>query len=534
MIIPKGQPIYFKFKDGAAYINGDPPTEFGYVPDPAACSLIDYKQLVDQTDEQEIQIELDFNYPTGFAEEIQSNTFSASTGWTLGAGWSIAAGVASITSAAGTSILSQNTFDTSRNGNAYKIVVEVNSISGYVSITGALGWDFQLTDGTNTFYVKKTGAVAPFEIRALVGSSIEIDEVSVTQIPSTVILAIWDVDGTYMDQLQYKPWTSTSGVILLENVLTFAVDWSDFGLPDGCYYMTLHDPLFSFGETGLVNGEWNIGNPAVNDLTYFTKSLGVNVTAVGGIGVLTYSSTNGNGGTITSDITYMFGGTSYDIEVNIDSNTDVRVRAKVGATSTVWATAIGSTVLTLTPAADGFIAIEFDDLASPSSMVVDYIRITLTDGQDLWTNNASNIIKLGTHDYTHLIEACPGEAFGFDSTYKIIYRVASKITGGSWAGTKIKDRLSTGERFQGYADSEVSRQFVTDWIPFPELFTMFLVTQCRVIQIDGDRYWSNTDPDDFGVSYPADDTENGSATIEIVEYDQILENKDCNGVEPSC
>ena len=543
MSFPIGQPIYFAYKEDEE--DGSTPTEFGYTPDYFACSNIDYTQVIGQDDVMQIQYDT-----TDIAgqSEIQNGDFSSVTGWLVNGDWNVNTtfGYAQIANATTDSTLVQDILSATHTGYSYKVSIAAGQIDGDVELT--FGFDingdvnrFKVSEGLNEFYIDMiVGSSEPFFIRAYTGASAIIYEVNMYYVFTDGVMTLWSSpDSEYEGELQYSE--NPSDVSVERNAVIYKWDFDSLSKDDGCYYFTYlngRDGVL-IGQTGVFNGYFNIGNPAIYDMYGWVKDLKASSTIIGGDGVCTYTSGGldviDNTSTATSS-TSLDMGYSYEVEVSIISNTGITLSVFAGDDQVDF---VGTGVQTgvITPLFFDQLEMQFTPIdGNPGrSVVVDYIKCRISDAtrsEQTFTNNASNIFKLGTHFGTHKIEACGLP--GLSDNYKMSYRLPSKIAKTRFSGSRDSNRLSTGDRFLTYADGVRSREFTTTWIPSPEFDVIFLLVMAKVFKIDGVRYWILTELDEIEPQYPANEDEHASIMIEITGQSELFENKNCSGEDIEC
>lgn len=325
--------------------------------------------------------------------------------------------------------------------------------------------------------------------------------------------------------------------------ITGYIDWTSLGLDDGCYCVCVAAPSENTCSQNFVaGGEFPVsGGPADEALTGWQ----LNEVGTGIWGILDGSLRNSSGAIgvpmTAIPINAVFcDGISYDIEVSLIPPT-INVTSTIKIGSVIGPPMSASGVFNFTIVADGpQMVLTVLPSGAPYALNVDYIRVKLTNTSDYMPDACGPQINLGTHDCTHLINACHNSnvyLFNYtDSMFSPHLRLNSKIGRATFGGERVTGQLSNGKKRNNYLLSEEVKQLQIDTVSYYAHRFLETLRGYRYVGIDGKAH--HVEDDEYQPVYGDNDNCNAQSVIQISkepeENDPAIIFRDCTGVVPSC
>jgi len=325
--------------------------------------------------------------------------------------------------------------------------------------------------------------------------------------------------------------------------ITGYIDWSALSLPDGCYCICVAAASENTCVQNYIpNGEFNVSGASGDDQTtgWQLNNNGPGTWTIQ-LGRLRYTSNGaGNQGTAIPIFANFCEGVSYDIEVLvvISGSTDISVR--IGS---IAGPAIGSAgVHNFTIVADGSgMTITALPLGPEGTIVlIEYIRVSLANESEYTPDACGPQINLGTHECTHLINACHNSnvgKFNFkDSLFSPHVRLHSKIGRAGYGGDRVTSTLSNSEKNNVYFSREKIKQIQIDTASTYIHDFLSTLMGYKYVGIDGVRH--HMEDDEYQPVYGDNDNCNAQSSIQISKApqqdDPAIIFRDCTGMDTNC
>jgi len=489
-----------------------------------------YTQIVDNTDDTQFQVQI--SVCNGQEQLLPDPNFADPTDWNLYSGWSIAAN--QLCKVAGTpSLALTSTYNFTAN-KYYQVTVEVDSCSSgsefYVYIGGTFNAGTITSAGTYTFY-GFAPLTYPFGISAVTDdSTICISSVTVFEVLTNFIVAIYDTDNNFVNDITYSG--NPEYFTFVEDTVTVTINWSELSISNGCYYLCLLDPCEN------TNGQ-NYPPVITNDT--FTGSatgwtLGASWSYSANAVSATYSAVPpATRNYITSSDVFVNYTSTYSINVNVTAITG-SLEVYFGGVLVETITTTGTHLCTGTPNTnlDFYLVI-----ASGTATVTSCVPVTVSSAE-YECNYTSNNFKLsdysGACPETLLINACNDEnGLGFvfnGSGFTPRLRLQGKLKQAKYEANRVMEEDSNGVKRVVFYNRRKSKNLVADLLP--EYIHDFLSTL-----IGYDRFYINgtayvVDDDEYNVTYDDSQDNVGSVSMLVSEQTQLIRNVNCSSDEVSC
>lgn len=515
------------------------PVKFTSDIDPDACNDNFYKQLVEIGDITQFQLKTTpCNYT---ADSIIAGGFDDPAQWSLGAGWSISSEQL-IKSSGGLGPVSQpNIFFT---GYKYTVIVNVQEISGTFTVLAGNGPAHILNaTGQNVFVIDGLDGSGISILPLLPTHTCVISSISAYEIPTNLIVGIWDEQGVYQNSI--NPTDDPDYFIFHNETVTVSIDWETLGITAGCYYIGVADPCINtHGQNGLIDGTFRFGNafwaeienlpstmlyvPATGTAVYNSSSVVVS----GNPMTLEAKFITFNNGSIDLGPPIVFNNNSmsFDVEITIANyiNMDSVIINIAGSTHTL--TSNGSHSFTLAPSATPVPAPMFINFRSSmvnATVTISALKVTMTNASDLTADISSGLFNLKSSWFrTNLFYGCNDEdSFGMvfnGSGFIPRIRLHSKRVNASYPSDRETERNSNGRKFVRYYDRVKEKQFKID--RQPEYVHDFLS-----LMIGMDNTYLNDDQvfvtdDEYRVDYADEMDDFGSPVINLEPKQELVRN----------
>lgn len=510
---------------GTGYIEiPNQPVQFTDTTDSAACGVTWYKQLVQNGDITQIQLK---TAPCDYTQDsVTDGGFTNSSNWTLGSGWSIVSEQLVKTSG-GLGPAGQPGF--TYTGKKYTVFIDVAEIFGTFTVIVGDGPAHTLNStGLNVFTVDGFSTGGILILPLLSTYTCTINSISVYEIPTNVIVGIFDEDNTYVESI--NPTDNPEYFKFHNETVTISIDWETLGVAAGCYCIGVADPCVNtHGQNGLIDGDFRFGNLFWEEI----ENLPSTMLYVPATGTAVYSSdsvvVSGNPMTIEAKyITFNNGSIdlgpplvinnnsmSFDVEITVSNytNMDSVIVYVAGATHTITANGTHSFTLAPNPTpVPGPFNINFRSSTVGATVTISGLSIKMTDPEDLTADIKSNVFNLSdTWSKTHNFYGCNNEdSYGmvFDGSGFIPrIRLYSKSVNAKYPSDREVERISSGRKFVRYYDRQKEKQykierqpeyvqdFLSAWIGMDNIY----VDDEEVFAVDDElRVDYEDDMDDFG------------------------------------
>ena len=319
-----------------------------------------------------------------------------------------------------------------------------------------------------------------------------------------------------------------------DNKITCGFDLTNLGIGEGCYRFAITDFCTNTcGQNYVYNG-------------VFRDSNGVAGWTTGGTGTITLSEGSaefnlgdGEDGTITQNVSNnLCDGLTYQVLVNIESRTNVRIYAKIGANQEQI---IGTGVQTVTIVADGnnpleILVLEFG--GAPAAAVISRVDITIYNVDIQW-DQYSNVVSIG--DYNDECKYFNIEGCNAEDQFNLAFGGSSFLPGIRLEGRKFRAqyvtevnnfRFASGRYATTYVDREKKWTFAFGRLPeyvLDFLSTIFYYDNCY---INGDLYYA-IDGEFPDVEYnDADDM--GALNIDLALKSSKVRKTICSNTDADC
>lgn len=462
------------------------PIDFGATD---ACSSTDYVYLqpVQNTDKTIFQVKL--NNCQDDQIVVNPNFDTDVSGWTAGSGitatWVAGVNAAKIDlTSTGGGIFSQT--DVYGYGGYYKTTFKVVSFQGTPTVTliheggGTILNTSDLIFGeTYTVYHWADDADLQLNVGGQIGDFVIFDEIDTREINLNGGVGIFDYPNGDLQQVVYINDQLTvdnqdSDVYsLVDNFLTVTLDWSLFGLPNGCYQVGLLDPCVNSNtQVGFLN--WNF----INDRN-LVLSVGGGSSATLVIdkqtSVLDYDAAVTSGspvGTCTWDEDVVIGIT-YEVTFQVSNASNVDVSFLLGGTATNYAAiSDGLYSFTFTAVSVGSNRMTMTPTSASASLDVEFVklRINATSSENNVANQISNGFNLAAHVCTAKLSACQDEteSFGFRfgaTGFVPSMRIDYKIFNPEYDEEYIGSESSLGRKQVVYYQRRKFKRLITKYVP---------------------------------------------------------------------
>lgn len=487
-------------------------------------------QLLISSDVSQVQFNI---APCDDAQNVVVNgTFTSDTVWVpsgIVEDWLITGGKA----VKGTSIIPCTLSQACLNiGSYYKVTFTVvEYTSGWVDIYVGNTNYFRATEaGTFTFYAFCTGT-NNISLVAGPSTTLKVDNVEAVELQTNIILSVWN-DGlvtkiSYTDNPEYFTFKDDS--------LTIEIDWSTLGITDnGCYYLGLHTPCTNTnGQCGLYNYDFHLSDGWSNSIgTKWSISGGKAVFSNTGLDLNTYDFVNSK--------TYVYPGLSYTITYTISGLSAGIFYPVIGGTAGTFRTTNGTfTETIIAGSADSFVRLRGGStniFGGSSTLSVDNVVLRLTNDSDLVSNQISNKFKMGDYNGTLVINACNDEnglGFNFnDSGFTPRIRVEGILANAKYPYTRGTNIDSQGKANVYFGQRRKTHklkigdnpEYIHDFLSLLPLFDRFYINY--------EEYF--VEDDEYQVSYNDNETDIGSATIEVSQKTQLTRNVNTGAEENNC
>lgn len=504
-----------------------------------------YVQLVNTGDVTQFQIKI---APCSDAENVIINgDFDVDSDWTLGDGWTISDGKLCRDDATGSSSASQSSVG---GPGLFQFTIVVDDVQGSFTVLLA-GIDFSVTLGTITSpgtYTFTGFVIEDSDIFIFGGSqeTICISYIEGFNIPLPRV-SVYTSDGSWVKT--YTPESTGDPdpfFVFLKDSMTFTMDWlEDIDPSNGCYYICLHDPCINTnGQNSanlITNGDFSDSAPPTNWTTTVNAltSLGISN------GQMQYDSTSNSGHATAESDAVLIEGLCYDISYTVQNVLPVplpiaaaRVRLVVGPFIGSWQNA-GGTYTEQFTYVSGLVTLEFESTFNDEPahrIAVDDVICTVCD-ESLTCHYRSNNFKYGSHDCTHLINACnDSDGIGFvfsGSGFSPRIRLKSTLVRGKYNIDRRTFEDSAGRADPIYFRRRKFRELRIE-PAVAEYVHDFLSTLggYHHVYIDGPEYF--IEDDEYNVNYETRNDIEAKAIINVSEKIQLVESKNCSGLGEGC
>ena len=513
---------------------------FDVAPDECdCCDELNIDQLVNQTDVTQFQNIMDVS---AFAPQVVDDpSFDLTVGG--GSPWTITSPIYTVGGGQLCKVLTGAAQSFQNNifivGNYYCVRVTLDELSGGVFDLTVGGNLFTLSAiGEYTFYIEATGdGVRVFGDDGVLGCLSRIEAFEV--FPQHTKILIKDSTGTVIGVLDIQ--NHPDAFEIMKNSVTNFVDWFDLGIDEGCYTLCIADPNLNIGgQNFLFNGDFTIDGFSGDE--YDTGWLLTNGTGSWQItgGQLEYNSSGaGDVGLAEHIFTSYEVGTLYDVEVVVADVTDCSLSVKIGTVAGPSINAAGTYNFQITPDDTNLNFTVFTMGAGATNIDIDSITVTKANTEDYVGNVEGPRINLGTHECTHLVNAChngPAAGFNFDGGFSPTIRLKSQIGRATYGGTRISSKLSNGSYTNVYYDRDKIKEFQIDFQPEYVYDFLSLILGFKYWAIDGVR--RHAQDDEISPTYPDTVNCNGTTIINIITHpqqnDAAITFRDCTGLATSC
>ena len=524
------------------YLQNQP---YPFVLDTTDCDCCDediIPQLVDQSDLTQFQniIEVAGSSP----QVVPDPTFALTIGggspwviisptWTVGGG-QLCKALNGVSSASQAFQLGMFTI-----GSYYQVNVTVNSLSGGT---------FDLTVAGNLFTVNSAGSYQ-FNVQATADGFRVFGDDDVLG-----CLSLVEAFETFPQHTKWLIKDSTDMVVAVldqENNpdafeitgkhITGFIDWEQLALDDGCYTIGVADPnINTCGQNFIFNGEFVIsgvsGDQGTTGWTLIDGLLGNGIWQIIA-GSLEYNSSGAaDVGTAISSVSLCQ--LVYDVEISISSITDTAISLSLGTTT--------GAVITTTGVHNQSILSNGTDLsitASPTaigvtSVSIDYIKVSINT-RDYTPNECGPVIALGTHDCTHLLNACHNSnvgGFNFEGSFSPHVRLNSAIGRAGYGGDRVATKLSSGFKENIYFNRDKVKELQISTTSSYIHDFLSLLRGFKYFGVDGIRH--HVEDDEYQPVYADIENCNAQSIIQISKSpqpnDPNIVFRDCTGVATNC
>lgn len=487
-----------------------------------------YTQIVDNTDDTQIQFGLDVC--AGGTELNPSPNFTDATQYSLGGGWAISSGTLCRTGVGTTTTQTVNLGASS--SKYYKVTIVVDSISnggGFGVYIGSSLFGVITNTGTYTFYGFPNNTQLSLTT-VVADSEICISTLSVYEILTNAILAIYNSEtNAYVTEISYA--NNPTYFTFAEDTVTATIDWSALGLSNNCYYACLLDPC--------INSNGQNYSPVISNCSFASSLTGWTYGAAWSYG--------GSGNAIATWSVLAIDDDMYQSNVFVNlSNTytvQVVITAITGTTLVYFGTNLvgtytttGTKTITAQPIGNGTLTVQITsgtvNIASVCGVAVATSAYTC--------NYTSNDFKLSDWSLscpeTLLINACNDEnGLGFvfnGSGFSPRLRLQGKLKQAKYKAERVLEEDSNGTKKVVYYNRRKEKSFVADLLP--EYIHDFLSTL-----VGYDRFYINNvayvvEDDEYNVTYDQSQDNVGSISLLVSEQTQLIRNVNCSSEENSC
>jgi len=520
---------------------------------------IEYQNVVNAEDVTQVQFKL---YPNSDEGQLLDNSeFSSSSGWTLDH-WNIDDGVLYISEGTtygpytayiepdnlympfGKNALMKIVIGITTNTHGFELRVGVNTfdipagLTGEYTYYGGFGVDTGVDDiiSLTTYEYENTG---PYYVN--------IDYIRAYPINYDYIFLIRDMsDETVVSSYplyQYitgNNFTGNDPFRLIDNNLTWTINWSELELPNGCYRLEVCDPYIN---TNLQNSIPNQDFNYLNELDLDYTSANVLVT-FNGDSTITISHISGLIGAfaIVTD-TAPVNGLTYNYQVNYSV-----VTLGTGAISLALGFAgdsdthniTGGTGVTGDFVSDGGTFAFQVILTGNASIKISLARLYLQNDNDLIGNYVSNNIKIvDSGCNTIVLHGCSDIDYTFglnfgSSDYTLRGRVVGKLVNSNYEINRTSYMYGENNNQRGvYFMRKKVKQLKLDLLPEYMLDFVSAWIGLDHIYIDNVEYMPNGD-EFFQLTYDSNLDNAGYVTISLLEKDSTIESKACLSLGNGC
>lgn len=490
------------------------------------CSLDEIPvQISDNTDDVQVQFRLS---TCSWSEQLMPDpNFADSESWVTNDNWSIADNLLCASGDTPTGTSSDLQLDADK---YYQINITVESISVGGQIRVSLGSEiigFISSTGNHTFYGFPTaffGNTGIVFTQVVEGTEICISEVTVYEIELNAILAFYNSDGVYQNELSYS--NDPDNFVFSEDTVTITIDWSDLGLSNGCYYMCFLDPCEN------TNGQ-NYP-PQITNCTFTGSATGWSL-----LGTAAYSSN-----------AIVFDGASFGISfqdnVFHNINSSYCITVVVSAISGNLTVTYGDNVVaTITTAGTHTITgiCETSKSISITSLIgntatVDSVCACEILPADYDCTLTSNTFKLADYSdtCTLMINACNNEdglGFVFNSSgFSPRVRLEAKLRQAKYSNERSVYENSIGTKKNTYFSGRKAKNLCIDLQPEYIHDFLRLLLGFDNVYINNELY--SVDDDEYNVEYPEENDNVGKVRLLVSKRTQNVKNINCSDVENVC
>lgn len=332
----------------------------------------------------------------------------------------------------------------------------------------------------------------------------------------------------------------TSPFLLIDNVLTVTIDWSDLSLTEGCYRIEICDPAIN---TNLQNSipNWDF---IVNDLSRLDISQS-NVTAVINDASQLYVTASASGSHVylINSEESSANGVVYNIDIKVDSlnvgsGTDITLTYGFTGNITVLAITTSQTIsATATGNGDKFY---FSIIMSHNANIkIDYVKLRLNNENDYDGNYYSNDFMLANDSCDNiLITACSDNdnTFGFyfpSSVFHLSARLQGRATNANYQVDRETYVDNEGNVRTTYFNRRKIKSIKIFLVPEYMLDFLSLLGGIDHIYIDGIEYVADKD-EYISINYDSGIDNYAKVQLFLFEKDSAAINKACYTLGLGC
>jgi len=343
-------------------------------------------------------------------------------------------------------------------------------------------------------------------------------------LPTNYRFIIKDSDGNFITEID-------KNISIEDNKMSLNINWVQYNLPDGCYYICLADPCVNTNNQNILNltNGYSVGPvssatcTAINDVIHYT------------------SNSNSGAATVTMNNANLIDGLCYDLSYKVFAGeiNSTRFRVKHGGNVSGWISSVGTYTFQHNAQTGVNFVFEIQSTHNDENIHELYIRdINLAVcASAVICDCCSNMFRLGTFDCSHRIVACNdknGLGFSFaNPSFSFSMRLISKLVRGSYKNERDSFQDSLGNKKTIHFKSRKSRELRIE-PAVAEYVHDFISTLGGYdhIYIDNVEYF--IDDDEYNVSYPSRNDIEAISTIKVSEKIQLVENKICGVGAATC
>jgi hypothetical protein len=319
-----------------------------------------------------------------------------------------------------------------------------------------------------------------------------------------------------------------------DNKITTAFDLTDLALGEGCYRLAMTDFCTNTcGQNYVYNGIFRDANGVSGWTTSGTGTVTLSE------GQAEFSLEGGENGTITQNISNdLCDGLQYYVSVFIESRTNVRIFAKVGANE-VQITGTGYQTVLITADGNSPLEIRVTEFGgAPAAAVIKLVEISIENDSIQW-DMYSDVLAIG--DYNDECKYFYVEGCNAEDQFNLAFGGSSFLPGIRLEGRKFRAqyqtevnnfRFASGKYQTTYVDREKKWTFAFGRLPeyvLDFLSTIFYYDNCYV---NGDLYYA-IDGEFPDIEYN-DADELGALNIDLALKSSKVRKTICSNTDADC